>query len=78
MCHNTVFLSMKGHVDRMSDARFRDREVYLATLENQGRLGELLEPDWTVLSFRYTTLTDICAIQMGLKKVEPCLSGVER
>ena len=64
-------------VDRMSGARFRHRQVYLATLENQGRLGELREPDWTVLSFKYTTLTDTCAIQTGLKMVEHYLSGVQ-
>ena len=61
---------MKVHVDRMSDVRFQHREVYLATLENQGRLGELREPDWTVLSLKYTTRIDTCAIQTGLKKVE--------
>ena len=69
---------MKGHVDRTSDTRFQHREVYLATLENQHRLGELREPDWTVLSLKYTALTNTCAIQKGLEKVEPCLSGIER
>ena len=69
---------MKGHVDRMSDARFRHQEVYLATSENQDTLGELRELDRTVLSLKYTTRSDTCAIQKGLKKVEPCLSGIER
>ena len=55
---------MKGHVDRMSDVRFRHREVYLATLEKQDTLGELCEPDWTILSLKYTTRTDTCAIQI--------------
>ena len=62
----------------MSDARFRHRAVYLATLENQDTLGELRELDRTVLSLKYTTLSDACAIQKGLKKIEPCLSGIER
>ena len=55
---------MKGHVDRMSDVRFRHQEVYLATLENQDTPGELREPDWTVLLLKYTTRTDTCAIQI--------------
>ena len=41
---------MKGHVDRVSDTRFRHQEVYLATLENQDTLEELREPDRTVPS----------------------------
>ena len=69
---------MKGHVDRMSDDRFRQREVYLAALGNQDTLGELREPDRTVLSLKYTTRSDTCAIQTGLKKVEPYLSRIKR